>query len=146
MEVNKEKIQYILQFFLGKGENASQGAEIVNGVYGFDTVIANYVQFWFRKFRSGIFDVKVAPHTGRTVIENVDKISEIIEVNRHISNRIITLELKIDHKIVLSHLSKVGIQREARCLGASPINNKKHDGSNFHLRSLGQTEINRPIS
>ncbi|GFV28767.1 hypothetical protein TNCV_3987171 [Trichonephila clavipes] len=44
-----------------QGENESQVAEIVNGVYGADTVTANYVQFWFRRFRSGIFDVKVAP-------------------------------------------------------------------------------------
>ncbi|GFW99111.1 hypothetical protein TNCV_3008811 [Trichonephila clavipes] len=42
------------------GENASHAAEIVNGVYGADTVTANYVQFWFRRFLSGIFDVKVA--------------------------------------------------------------------------------------
>ncbi|GFW19880.1 histone-lysine N-methyltransferase SETMAR [Trichonephila clavipes] len=63
MEVNKEKIRYILQFFLDKGENASQAADIVNGVYGADTVTANDVQFWFRRFRSGIFHVKVALRT-----------------------------------------------------------------------------------
>ncbi|KAL6420427.1 hypothetical protein ACFW04_014434 [Cataglyphis niger] len=78
MEVNKEKIRYILQFFFDKGENASQAAKIVNGVYGSDTVTANYVQFWFRRFRSGIFDVKDAPRTGRPVVKNVDKIGEII--------------------------------------------------------------------
>ncbi|GFX55760.1 histone-lysine N-methyltransferase SETMAR [Trichonephila clavipes] len=61
MEVNKEKIRYISQFFFDKGENASQAAEILNGVYGTDTVTANYVQFWFRRFRSGILDVKVGP-------------------------------------------------------------------------------------
>ncbi|GFW58214.1 transposable element Tcb1 transposase [Trichonephila clavipes] len=33
------------------GENASQVAEIAHGVYGADTVTANYVQFWFRRFR-----------------------------------------------------------------------------------------------
>ncbi|GFW89900.1 uncharacterized protein TNCV_2979961 [Trichonephila clavipes] len=47
MENNKEKIQYILQFFFDKGENASLVTEIVNGVYGADTVTANYMQFWF---------------------------------------------------------------------------------------------------
>ncbi|GFX34761.1 hypothetical protein TNCV_2514771 [Trichonephila clavipes] len=41
MEVNKEKIWYILQLFFDKGENASQVAEIVNGVYSADTVTAN---------------------------------------------------------------------------------------------------------
>ncbi|GFU70665.1 mariner transposase [Trichonephila clavipes] len=44
MEVNKEKIQYILQFFFDKDENASQSAEIVNGVYGADTRFLPYGQ------------------------------------------------------------------------------------------------------
>ncbi|GFX67612.1 histone-lysine N-methyltransferase SETMAR [Trichonephila clavipes] len=87
MEVNKEKIRYILQFFFDKGENASQAAEIVNGLYGADTVTANYAKFWFRRLHSGIFDVKDAPRVGRPVVKNVDKISEIIGVDRHISNR-----------------------------------------------------------
>ncbi|GFS89964.1 putative DD34D transposase [Trichonephila clavipes] len=41
MEVNKENIQYILQFFYDKDENSSQEAEIVNGVYGADTIPKN---------------------------------------------------------------------------------------------------------
>ncbi|GFX22647.1 mariner Mos1 transposase [Trichonephila clavipes] len=66
-----------------ESENASQAAEIVNSAYGADTVTANYVQFWFRRFRSGIFNVKDAPRTGRPVVENVDKITKIIKVDRH---------------------------------------------------------------
>ncbi|GFX56742.1 histone-lysine N-methyltransferase SETMAR [Trichonephila clavipes] len=58
-------------------------AEIVNGVYDADTVTANYVQFWFRRFHSGILDVKDAPGIDRPVVENVDKITEIIKVDRH---------------------------------------------------------------
>ncbi|GFT88671.1 histone-lysine N-methyltransferase SETMAR [Trichonephila clavipes] len=61
MEINKEKVRYILQFFFDKGENASQVGGIINGVYGAGTLTANYVQFWFRRFRSGIFDVKAVP-------------------------------------------------------------------------------------
>lgn len=59
MEVNKK--WYILQFFLDKDENASHAAKIVNGVYGFDIVTVNYMQFWFRRLRSEIFYVKDAP-------------------------------------------------------------------------------------
>lgn len=59
----ERKTLYILQFFFDKGENASQAAGTVNGVYGLDTVRANYVQFWFRRFFSAIFDVKDAPRT-----------------------------------------------------------------------------------
>ncbi|GFV79100.1 histone-lysine N-methyltransferase SETMAR [Trichonephila clavipes] len=45
--VSKEKIRFYLQFFSDKGENASQVAEIVNDIYGTNTVTANYVQVWF---------------------------------------------------------------------------------------------------
>ncbi|GFX66667.1 histone-lysine N-methyltransferase SETMAR [Trichonephila clavipes] len=95
-----------------QGKNASQAVEIVNGVYGTDTVTANYVQFWFCRFRSGIFDVKDVPRTGRPFDENVDKTTEIIEINRHVSSRSITQEQKIDHKKVLIHLRKVGFKKK----------------------------------
>ncbi|GFW42435.1 histone-lysine N-methyltransferase SETMAR [Trichonephila clavipes] len=75
MDVNKEKIRYILQFFFDKSKNASQVAEIVNGVYGADTV------------------------TGRSVIENVDKITEIIEVDWLVSSHSIAQKLKVAYKI-----------------------------------------------
>ncbi|GFX61777.1 histone-lysine N-methyltransferase SETMAR [Trichonephila clavipes] len=81
MEVNKEKIRFFLQFFFDKGENASQGAKIANVVYGADTVTVNYVKFWFRQFCSRILDFEDEPRTDRPVIENVDKIREIIEVD-----------------------------------------------------------------
>ncbi|GFS76234.1 histone-lysine N-methyltransferase SETMAR [Trichonephila clavipes] len=121
MEVNKEKIRFFLQFFFDKDENASQVAEIANGVYGADTVTTNYVQFWFHRFRSGIFDVRDAPHTGRPVVENVDKITEIIEVDRHVSSRSIAQELKIDRKTVLSHLPKWYWARTRDNASHSPI-------------------------
>ncbi|GFT32025.1 histone-lysine N-methyltransferase SETMAR [Trichonephila clavipes] len=112
MEVSKEKIRYILQFFFDEGENASQMAEIVNGIYGADTVTTNCVQFWFCRFHSGIFDVKETPRTGRRIVENVDKITEIIEVDRHVSSHNITHELKIDHKTVLNHLRNVEFKKK----------------------------------
>ncbi|GFY10306.1 histone-lysine N-methyltransferase SETMAR [Trichonephila clavipes] len=106
MEVNKENS---VHFTFDKGENASQAGEIVNGV---DTVTANYVQFCFRRFRLGIFDVKDALGTGRFLVKNVDKITEIMEVDRHVSSRSIAQELKIDTKTVLNHLRKVGFKKK----------------------------------
>ncbi|GFW90847.1 histone-lysine N-methyltransferase SETMAR [Trichonephila clavipes] len=95
-----------------QSENASQVVEIANGVYGADSVTASYVQFWSRQFRSGIFDDKDAPRTGRPVVDNVDKITEIIEINRHVSSRSISQDQKIDHKTVVSHLREVGFKKK----------------------------------
>ncbi|GFR27507.1 histone-lysine N-methyltransferase SETMAR [Trichonephila clavata] len=39
-----------------------------------------------------------------SIIENIDKITEIIEVDQHISSRSITQKLNIDHMTVLNHL------------------------------------------
>ncbi|GFV15574.1 hypothetical protein TNCV_4836001 [Trichonephila clavipes] len=60
-----------------EGENASQVAETKNGVYGADTVTANYVQFWFRRFRSGIFDVKVVPRPSSKMSIKLQKQSKL---------------------------------------------------------------------
>ncbi|GFY08823.1 histone-lysine N-methyltransferase SETMAR [Trichonephila clavipes] len=43
----------------------------------------------------------------RPAVENVDKITEVIEVDRHVSSRSIAQGLKIIHKTVLSHLCNV---------------------------------------
>ncbi|GFX99641.1 histone-lysine N-methyltransferase SETMAR [Trichonephila clavipes] len=103
LECNQTKLMSV-------GKNANQVAEIGNGVNGDDTVTANYVQFWFLRYCSGIFDVKFAPRTGRPVVKNVDKIPKIIEVNRHVSSHSITQELNIDNKTVFGYLSKVGFK------------------------------------
>ena len=111
MEVNKEKIPYILQLFFYKGGYAIQAAVIVNDVYGASTITANYTQFWFHRFRGSIFDVNDAPRTGSSVVENVDKITEMIDVSSHR----IAQELKIDHKKVLNHLGKAEFKKKLDC-------------------------------
>ncbi|KAG5344650.1 SETMR methyltransferase, partial [Acromyrmex charruanus] len=120
MDTSKEKICHILQFFFNKGENASQAAENVNSVYGpdtvhshvSDTVTANHAQFWFRRFRSGNFDVKDASRSGRPIVENVDKIMEIVESDRHVSTVSIAQELNIAQKTVWNHLNKIGYKKK----------------------------------
>ncbi|GFY17643.1 HTH_48 domain-containing protein [Trichonephila clavipes] len=70
------------------------------GVHDADTVTAKKFIFGFRQFCSGIFDVKDAPRTSRPVVKKVNKITEIIEVDRHISSVInwIVQKLAIDQK------------------------------------------------
>ncbi|GFX50915.1 histone-lysine N-methyltransferase SETMAR [Trichonephila clavipes] len=65
-----------------------------------------------KKPSTGIFDVKDAPHISRPAVDNVDKITEIVEIDRHVSSRSTTQELKMDHKTVLSHLRKVGFKKK----------------------------------
>ena len=103
--------------------------ETVNDVYGPVTVSTSNAQFWFRKFRSGNFDVKYAPRVGRPFVENSDKIVELTEADRHVSSHSIAQELNIDHKTVLRHLQNA---RFSKMLDIW-VPQKKHTGPNFHL-------------
>lgn len=103
MDISKKKIPHILPFFFDKDENASQAVENVTSVYDPDTIIANHPQLWFRWFRFYNFDVIDAPRTGKPILENVDKIIEIVESGRHVSTVSITRELKIAQKTVWNH-------------------------------------------
>ncbi|KAG5321977.1 SETMR methyltransferase, partial [Acromyrmex heyeri] len=126
MDTSKEKILHILQFFFDKGENASQAAENVNSVYGPDTVTANHAQFWFRRFRSGNFDVKDASLSGRPIVENVDKIMEIVESDRHVSTVSIVQELNIAQKTVWNHLNKIGYKKKLDRTKRGPNTDSDH--------------------
>ncbi|GFV68166.1 hypothetical protein TNCV_1874481 [Trichonephila clavipes] len=64
--------------------------------------------------RRGIFDVKDAPRTVRSVVETVDKITEIIEVDRHVSSRSIAQELKIDHKTNFKPFAQLDSKRSSK--------------------------------
>ncbi|GFX10538.1 histone-lysine N-methyltransferase SETMAR [Trichonephila clavipes] len=94
--------------FFDKGENTSQVTEIVNGVYGADTVTANYMHFWFHRFFQAFLMLKMhLAQAGPSLI-----ITEIIDFGWHVSSRSIAQELKIDYKTVLNHLCKVELKKK----------------------------------
>lgn len=62
----------MLQFFFDKGENSFQMGENVNIFYGHVIVTAIYAKFWFRRFRSGNFDMRDASHPEIPIVGNID--------------------------------------------------------------------------
>ncbi len=112
MEQNKEKIRHILQYYYDKGKNASHAANKICAVYGPDTVSISTAQRWFQRFRSGAEVIEDAPRSGRPVVENCDKIAELIERDRHSSSRSIGQELGMSHQTVINHLKKLGFKKK----------------------------------
>jgi len=106
MEQNKEKIRHILQYYYDRGKNASQAANKICAVYGPNTVSISTAQRWFQRFRSGVEVVEDAPRSVRPVVENCDKIAELVERDRHSSSRSIGQELGMSNQTVINHLKK----------------------------------------
>ncbi|GFU07249.1 histone-lysine N-methyltransferase SETMAR [Trichonephila clavipes] len=66
MESDKQHFRHIL-FYYRKGKNAVQARKKFTDVYGEGVLRVHQCQNWFSKFRSGNFDVKDAPLSGRPV-------------------------------------------------------------------------------
>ena len=49
---------------------------------------------------------------GRPVVENCDKIAELIERDRHSSSRSIGQELDMSHQTVINHLKKIEFKKK----------------------------------
>ena len=124
MEQNKEKIRHILQYYYDKGKNASHAANKICAVYGPDTVSISTAQRWFQRFRSGAEVIEDAPRSGRPVVENCDKIAELIERDP---------------------FEEDWIQKEARCMGATRLDAKKHFCPYGCLRIASESQQNRPV-
>lgn len=84
-----------------------------NGVYGLRIATVNYAQFCICRFCLDIFYSKDAPQAG---MPDVDKITEIVELDWHVCSRNIVQKPKIDHKTVLNHLYKVEFKKELKVL------------------------------
>ncbi|KAG5324191.1 SETMR methyltransferase, partial [Acromyrmex heyeri] len=85
MEINKEKIRYILQYYYDIGKNAAQACEKICAIYGEDTLSKSAARKWFARFRTRNFDVKDEPRSGRPITEKSDEIMEKVERDKHVS-------------------------------------------------------------
>ena len=65
-------------------------------------------QNWFARFRSGDFDLKDAPRSGRPTEVDDDNIKAMIESNQRSTTRVIAEKLNISHTRVQRHLKQFG--------------------------------------
>ena len=79
-------------------------------VYGEKSLTERQCQNWFARFRSGDFDLKDAPRSGRPTEVDDDKIKAMIENNRHSTTQEIAEaeKLNISHSCLERHLKQLG--------------------------------------
>ena len=105
-----------------------------------------FVQFMdaqrcFQHFRSGAKVIEDAPRSGRPVVENCDKIAELIERDRHSSSRSIGQELGMSHQTVINHLKKIGFKKKLVVWVPHDLTQK----SIFARMDACESQQNRPI-
>ena len=74
METSEGHFRHILLFYFRKEKNVTQAHRKLCVVYGDECLSERQCQNRFARFRSGNFDVKYEPRSGRSIVEKVDKI------------------------------------------------------------------------
>ena len=115
MKIPDGHFRYIILHYFRKGKNAVQVRKKQYGVHGEQSLTERQYQNWFARFRSGDFDLKDIPRSGRPTEIDDDKIKAIIENNQRSTTREIAEKLNISHTCVerylkqLSYVSKIDI-------------------------------------
>ena len=103
MEIPDGHFRYILLYYFQKGKNAVQARKKLYDVYGEKSLTERQCQNWFARVRSGDFDLKDAPRSGRPTEVDHDKIKAMIENNRRSTIRDIAEKLNISYTCVERH-------------------------------------------
>lgn len=111
MEISQE-IRNVLLFYFKKGVKSGETLKKICAVYGESALSRKTVCAWFRRFRSGNFDVKDQHRSGRPATEKVNEILKLIHEDRHINIRHIANELNISTATVSRHLNKAGYTKK----------------------------------
>ena len=108
MEIPDGYFRHILLNYFRKGKNAVQARKKLIDVYGEKSLTGRQCRNWFARFRSGDFDLKDGPRSGRPSEVDNDKIKAMIENNRRSTTREIAEKLNISHTCVERHLKQLG--------------------------------------
>lgn len=117
MEMSKEKICYILQFYFDKGKTASYAATKVNNTYGPRTVSNSEAHGWYKRFRSGNFNVEDDEQTGDPITDGDEQtinrrlVVEKIEDYRHTSIKMIAEALRLTGATIHKHAKGAGFKK-----------------------------------
>lgn len=108
MDNNKEHFRHILLFYFRRGKTAANVHRKLCAVYGTDAITERACQIWYKKFKSGNFEVQDALRSGRPMETSDDQIKSIIEIDRHVTVREIAGQLQISKTAASRHLVRLG--------------------------------------
>ena len=108
MEIPGGHFRHMSVYYFRIGKNAVQARKKLYAVYGGKSLTECQCQNWFARFRSGDFDLKDAPRSGRATEVDDDKIKAMIENNRRSMTREIAKKLNISHTCLEKHLKQLG--------------------------------------
>ena len=93
-----------LKFHVRLGKTPSEALEMLQHVYGDETMSRSRVFEWHRRFREGLEEVEDAPRSGRPSTsrndENVERVRQMVRSDRRLTVRMIANDLDVNRDCV----------------------------------------------
>lgn len=122
-----EEIRHVMLFYYSrKAKSGAKTCRKICAVYGENAVTERTVQLWFNRFRTGNFDVKDAPRSGRPITAKANEILQMIELDRHATCQGIADTLGINHQTVWNHVKKAGYKKMQKQKKSGKIKTRKN--------------------
>ncbi|GFT73497.1 planarian mariner-8 gene [Nephila pilipes] len=111
MEISE--IRVLMKYEFHRGATARQAVANINSVFGIQVATNATVARWFKKFRSGDFDLSNEPRgRPRDKVDN-DVLKATEEANSSQSARELSLMYNVSKQTILTHLAKIGNVKKA---------------------------------
>ncbi|CAK9826066.1 Histone-lysine N-methyltransferase SETMAR [Anthophora retusa] len=106
MEISE--IRVLMKYEFHRGATTRQAVFNINSVFGIQVATNATVARWFKKFRSGDFDLSNEPRgRPKTQVDN-DVLKATVEANSSQSARELSLMYNVSKQTILTHLAQIG--------------------------------------
>lgn len=108
-QVNKnEHFRHYLLFAFNRGATATEAAREICAVYGERAIAERTARDWFAKFKSGNFDLRDAPRSGRPVVFDEERLNQLLLEDARQTTRELAKRMDCSNSTVAEHLHSMG--------------------------------------
>ena len=112
MEIDKFHLRHVLLWEFRKNTTAAECHRMITEIYG-DIMDVSTCHRWFRKFKSGDFNLEDKERTGQPMKIDVHLLYELVEENPGLNTTELGAILEVDPETVSLHLHKIG--KDLKC-------------------------------
>lgn len=105
--MSKRELRAVFLFEFKLGDNAATATKKINTAFGEGSVNERTVQIWFKKFRSGKFDLENEPRGRPKTIVDDDELKSRVESNPNTNVRKLASDMGISASTVSRHLKSI---------------------------------------
>ena len=115
--------RHLLLFAFNQGFNASKAARDICAMYGENAIAERTARDWYAKFERENFHLKDAPHSGRPIELDEERLNQFLHEDSRQTTRELAEKMECSHTAIEKHLHSMGKVQKCGAWVAHALNN-----------------------